>query len=144
MIRVLVLANDTLLTDIIASTLSEEIDLDVVRMTRHELGKGDRYSVVILVDEGESDNESLRVIDLFRDEVTLLVIKVSLKSRDIFVYESYQINNPSIERVIDLIRDFGRANFKKKVEKNLIKGPAGKNSAPPLPQVSASSMVKNY
>jgi hypothetical protein len=120
MIRVLVMANDSLLADAIASTLAEEIDLDVVRITRRELGKGDRHSVVIIVDEGASDIESIRATDLLRDEVTLLVIKFSLKSRNIQVFESYQLNNPKIERVIGLVRDFGRANLKKKVEVNVI------------------------
>jgi len=116
MIRVLVMANDSVLADSIASILSEEIDLDIVRLTRRELGKGDRYSVVIIVDEGESENETIKVTDLFREEISLLVIKLSLKSRNIFVYESYQLNNPRIERVVNLVRDFGRANLKKKVE----------------------------
>jgi hypothetical protein len=119
MIRILVLANDSLLADMIVSTLSQEIDVGVVRMTHRELGKGDRYSVVIIVDEGEAESESIETTDLFRDDITLLVIRLSLKSRNIFVYESYQLNNPRIERVIDLVRDFGRANLKKKVEEDV-------------------------
>jgi hypothetical protein len=115
MIRVLVMANDSLLADAIASTLAAEIDLDVVRVTRRELGKGDRHSVVIVVDEGEVEDESIKATNLFRDEITLLLIKLSLKSRNIHVFESYQLNNPEMERVIDLVRDFGRANLKKKV-----------------------------
>jgi hypothetical protein len=116
MIRVLVMANDSVLADSIASILSEEIDLDIVRLTHRELGKGDRYSVVIIVDEDELENETIKVTDLFREEISLLVIKLSLKSRNIFVYESYQLNNPRIERVIHLVRDFGRANLKKKAD----------------------------
>lgn len=116
MIRVLLMANDSLLADSIASMLAEEINLDVVRLTRRELGKGDRYSVVIMVDEGESESVTINASDLFRDDITLLVIKLSLKSRNIFVYESYRLKNPGIERVINLVRDFGRTNLKKKVE----------------------------
>lgn len=133
MIRVLVMANDSLLADAIVSTLAEEISLDVVRVTRRELGKGDRYSVVIIVDEGESDSESIKVTDLLCDDSTLLVIKLSLKSRNIFVYESYQLNNPRMERVIDMVRDFGRANLKKKVEEDLNRNALRKTTvAPPL------------
>jgi hypothetical protein len=117
MIDVLVLANDSVLADIIVSTLSQEIDIDVVRMRYQELRRGDQYSVVILVDEEEAENDPFRVMDLFRDGITLLLIRVSLKSRNIFIYESYQIHNPSIERVVSLVRDFGRANLKKKIEK---------------------------
>ena len=121
MLNVLVLANDSLLADIIVSILSKEIDLDVVRMTRQELGQGNRYSVVILVDEEESESEPFKFTDLFRDDLTLLLIRVSLKSRNIYVYESYQINNPSMERVVDLVRDFGRANLKKKSKEDVNK-----------------------
>lgn len=113
MIRVLLMANDSILADAIASTLTTEIDLDVVRLTRRPLGKGDRYSVVIIVDEEGSESESVRFTNLLRDEVTLLVILVSLKDRNIHVYESYQLNNPGVERVIELVREFGRSNLKK-------------------------------
>ena len=119
MIHVVVMANDSRLADSIASILAKEIDLDVVGLTRLELGKGNRHSVVIIVDEGESKDESINVNDLLRDNITLLVIKLSLKSRNIYVYESYQLNNPGIERVIELVRDFGRANLKKKVEEDV-------------------------
>lgn len=113
MIHVSVTANDSLLADAIAAILSDEINLDVNRLTRYELGKGNRYSVVIVVDEEESERESIKVTDLFRDDITLLVILISLKSRDIYIYESYQLKNPKIERIINLVRDFGSANFKK-------------------------------
>jgi hypothetical protein len=120
MIRVLVMANDSLLADAIAATLAEEIDLDVVRLTRRELGKGDRHSVVIILDEEGTESDNITVSDLFRKDITLLLIKLSLKSRNIYVYESYQLSNPGIERVIDLVRDFGRTNLKKKVEEVVV------------------------
>jgi hypothetical protein len=116
MLHVLVLANDSVLADIIVSTLSKEIDIDVVRMRYQELKRGDQYSVVILVDEEEPETEPFWFAELFREGVTLLLIRVSIKSRNIYVCESYQINNPSMERVVDLIKDFGRAHLKKKVE----------------------------
>jgi hypothetical protein len=119
MIRVLVMANDSLLADGIASLLAAETDLDVVRLTRGKLGKGERYSVVIIVDENDPDSEAINVADFIREDVTLLLIKMSLESRNIFVYESYQLNNPTIERVMEIVRDFGRTNLKKKAEANV-------------------------
>lgn len=116
MIRVLLMANDSILADAVAALLTEEIDLDVVRLTRQELGKGDRYSVVIVVDDEEADVTPLNITDIFRNEITFLVIMLSLKHRNMYVYESYQLNNPGIERVIDLVREFGRSNLKKKLE----------------------------
>jgi hypothetical protein len=107
------MANDSLLADAITAILADEIDLDVVRVTRRDLGKGDPQSVVIVVDEGESEDETINVTDLFRAEITLLVIKISLRSRNIFIYESYQLNNPAMERLVNLVRDFSRTNLKK-------------------------------
>jgi len=76
------------------------------------------------------ENETIKVTDLFREEISLLVIKLSLKSRNIFVYESYQLNNPRIERVIHLVRDFGRANLKKKADNVNISDLRKANTAP--------------
>lgn len=132
MIRVLVMANDSVLVAGITATLAQEIDLDVVRVSSRELGKGDRYSVVIIVDEGESEEAAIKVSDLFREDVSLLVIKLSLKSRDVYVYESYQLNNPGFDRVIELVRDFGKANLKKKVEEAVTTRPAQDMTAPRL------------
>lgn len=117
MIHVSVMSNDSFLAHSIASLLEEEIDLDSVQVTRRELGKGQPYSAVIIVDEGESENESIKAAELFRDEITLLVIQVSLESQNIHVYESYQLNKPSIERVINLVRVFSREYLTKKMNK---------------------------
>jgi hypothetical protein len=137
------MANDSLMADAIASTLAEEIDLDVVRVTRRELGKGDRHSVVIVVDEGEVEDESIKAINLFRDEITLLLIKLSLKSRNIHVFESYQLNNPEMERVIDLVRDFGRANLKKKVYEVVNHNAGPKNTLLPPLQLYPDAVLRD-
>jgi len=122
MISVLVMANDSLLADAIVSMLAEEIDLDVIRLTHRELGSGDHQSVVIVVDEGKPEDESIKVADLFRDRSTLLVIMISLKSRDTYIYESYQLANPRMERVIQIVRESSRMNLKKKVEEDVNMG----------------------
>ena len=96
MIRVLVMANISVLADSIASILAEEIDLDAVQVAHRELGKGQPYSVVILVDEGEADDESIKAIDLLRDEITLLVIKVSLENQDIHIYKVINLTNRAL------------------------------------------------
>jgi hypothetical protein len=114
MIYVSVMANDSLLADAITEILSAEIGVDVSRLTRYELGKGDRYSVVISVDEEGSESETINLNDLVQDGMTLLVILISLKSRDIYIYESHQMKNPEIERIIHLVREFGSANLNKK------------------------------
>ena len=116
MIHILMMANDSLLAESLASILAEETDLDVVRLTHRELGKGDQYSAVIIIDEDESENTSIKASDLFWNHNTYLVIMISLKSRDIYVYERYQLVNPEMEQMIHIVREFSRMNLKKKVE----------------------------
>lgn len=114
MLHVLVLANDALLAESISSVLAEEIDLEAAQVAHGELGKGQPYSVVIVVDEEESENVSIPATDLIRDEITLIVMKVALENWNLHVYESYQLYNPSIERVIDFVRNFSRTYLRKK------------------------------
>jgi Cu2+-containing amine oxidase len=116
MISVLVLANESLFADAIVAVLSQEIDLDVVRMSHRELGKGGHYSVIIVVDEEEIEGESIRLKDLIREEITLIVIKVSLESKNIYVFESYQLLNPQMDQVLNMIREFSRIHLKNKPE----------------------------
>ena len=114
--HVLVMTNDSFLADSIVSTLEEELDLPTARVVRRQLDKGQPYSAVIIVDEGESKNESIKLVERVRDEITLLVIQVSLESQNIHVYESYQLNKPTLERVVNLVRDFSRIYLTKKNE----------------------------
>jgi hypothetical protein len=120
------MANDSLLADAIASMLAEEIDLDVVRVIRHEL-VGVDHSVVMVIDEGEPENESIPVAELFRNRANLLVIMISLKSRDMYLYESYQLVNPRMEQVIHIAKEFSKMNLKKdpKARLNSSQGMAG-------------------
>jgi hypothetical protein len=122
MIRVLMMANDSLLADGIGSLLAQEIDLDVVQMTHQELVKGDDQSVLIVIDEGQPENEPINVTELFRDRPNLLVIMLSLESRNIYIYESYQLVNPDMDQVIHIIREFSRMNLKKKPDEQMLTG----------------------
>ena len=112
MINVLVLANESLFADAIVAVLSQEINLDVVRTSRLELGRGGHYSVIIIVDEEAIEGESLKLKDLIREDVTLILIKVSLESRNIYVFESYQLLNPEMNQVLNLLREFSRKYLK--------------------------------
>ena len=118
MINVLVLANESLFADAIVAVLSQEINLDVVRTSRLELGRGGHYSVIIIVDEEAIEGESLKLKDLIREDVTLILIKVSLESRNIYVFESYQLINPEMDQVLDLLREFSRKNLKNQSEED--------------------------
>lgn len=112
-------------------------------MTYQEVKRGDQYSVVILVDEDESASEPFRFIDLFQDGIPLLLIKVSVKSRNIFVYENYQINNPSMEQVVKLVSNFGRTKVKKKVEEIWEIGSSQKVTPLPPLRLYADPLARN-
>jgi len=88
-------------------------------VSHQKLGKGSPQSMMIFVDEGEEadDDELQKTIELFRGDVTLLMIKVAMTEPKIRLYESYQLNNPETERMVGLVRDFSRANLKKKARK---------------------------
>ena len=115
----LLLANNSLLADSLVSILAGETDMDVVRLTHGEFGKEDQYSVVIIIDDEETGNESPKAVDLILNHNALLVITMFLKSRNIYVHECYQLVNPEMERVIHLLREFSRIDLKKKVEREV-------------------------
>jgi hypothetical protein len=120
MTRVLMIANDSLLADGMESLLAQEIDLDIVQVTYQELVKGDDQSVLIVIDEGPSGSESINVADLFRDRPNLIVIMLSLESRNIYIFESYQLDNPEVDQVIHVIREFSRLNLKKNPDEQML------------------------
>ena len=110
MIQVLVMANDSLLADHIVSTMSREIDLDVFRMTRDELGSRRDYSVVIVVDEEMDEREPIQLNEIMRNDSNLLLIRVSLKDSNVYVDERYQIANPGIGQMVNVVRNFNSRN----------------------------------
>lgn len=121
MIRVLVMAKDSFLVQAIASILTEEIGPHVLRLTyleprtTYEVIRDPR-SVLIDVDEGQSRNETVTVPDRIREDSPLLMIMISLKSRNLHIFESYQLANPGMEYVVNLVRDFSRTYLRKKFE----------------------------
>jgi hypothetical protein len=121
MIRVAVMAKDSLLVRAIASILAAEIGPNVLRLTYLEPSTSyevirDHRSVLINVDEGEFRNETVAVPDPIRDDGPLLVIMISLKSRNIHIFESYPLANPEMEHVVDLVRDFSGTYLRNKNE----------------------------
>jgi hypothetical protein len=108
MIRVLVIANGSLLADSIVSILSRQVDMKVIRRSRDELGQREEYSVVLIVDEGMHESESIKLKEVIRSDKSLLLIRVSLESRIVRVDESYELVNPGMIDVINLVRDFNR------------------------------------
>jgi hypothetical protein len=108
--RISVMANDSLLVDAIAAILAEEVGPDVLQLT-YQLpcnaygALRDHRSMVIVIDEGESEFELSKVPDTFTNN-PLLFIKAHLKTMNINVHKSYQLLNPRAEQITQLVRDF--------------------------------------
>jgi hypothetical protein len=111
MIRVLILANDSLLAHFIESALSQQRDLAVFRGTRDEPGARRDYAVVILVDEGLAEDELIRLQEFMHEDAVWLLIRVSVNNRNVYVNESYQLFNPGMNQLIQLVREFNRAHL---------------------------------
>jgi hypothetical protein len=119
MIRVMVMANDPLLVDVIASILVVEMEMhpDVLQLTYH-LPRNiyetlfDPRSIVIVIDEGSSEHESIKVPGSFRYNRPLLLIRTSLKTRNIDLYECNQLTKPGNEQAIELVMNFIDTNLK--------------------------------
>lgn len=117
--RVFIMANDALLVDVVASVLTVEIGPDVLQLA-YRLPRNiyssvrDARSVLIIVDEGESDNDSIEVPQSFRHEGPLLMIKASLKTMNLDIFKGYRLARPGIEEVMELVEDFIRTYLKKK------------------------------
>jgi len=118
------MANDSFIVDSIASILASEISLDVLQLTYY-LPRNDHESirdhrtVVIMIDDGESDTRSLQVPDSCRDDGPLLLVKASLKAINLHVYQGYQLNGSPMEQVAKLVRDFSRTYLRNIDEKVL-------------------------
>ena len=113
MVRLLVIADDSLLADGIVSILEKEMELDVLRLTKREPGNGYREictpgSEVIIVEEGASDHELIAASQRFHEHGPLLVITISPESHHLHICESYQIPNPGKADLVSLVRDFGK------------------------------------
>jgi len=113
MARILVMANDSVLADAIVSLLTEEIDMDVLRVTRREPRKIDQAirehrSVVIIVEEGTSEDKLITASDLFRDHDRLRILTISPEKHHLHICETYQVPISGMAQLVNLVRDFSQ------------------------------------
>jgi hypothetical protein len=115
MVRVLVMANESVLADAIVSILAEEIDMDVLRTTRHEPDKIDlaireHHPVVIIIEESSSENENRFITagDLSKAYDRLRILTLSPENHLLHVCESYQLPVSGMTQLVNLVRDFDR------------------------------------
>jgi hypothetical protein len=113
MIRVSVMANDSLVVDAIASIFTEEIRLDVLQLTYGLSHKANEYirdhrSVMITIDDGESEADSLEAPYSFQTEGPLLLMKTSLRAINLHIDRGYELTDPPMEQVTQIVKDFSR------------------------------------
>lgn len=111
MIRASVTANDVGLADAIATILAEKLVADVLQQSYRppsHVYAAVRHpgSIVIDVDEGLAVNELLIMRANFRADDPMLLIKLSLKSRNISVFRSYTLVDRPLGQLPSLVREF--------------------------------------
>ena len=116
-----VMANDSFLVDEIASILAAEIDPDVLQLTYHLPGNiyetlHDHRSMLIVIDEGGSEHELIKMPALCGTDGPLLLMKASLNASDLQISQAFQRIAPRMEEVTKLVRDFSRIYLRRKSE----------------------------
>jgi hypothetical protein len=112
-LRVFVLANESLLADVIVANLTQDTALDVVRLSQHDpsiLHQAicEECSVVIIIEEGESNDAILTANDLLLSYGCFRMITISLQNHHLQIYDSYQMPISGLEEVINLAKNFNR------------------------------------
>ncbi|HEU0294607.1 MAG TPA: hypothetical protein VFR47_17840 [Anaerolineales bacterium] len=115
MVHVLVLAENSLLADLIVSSLAQETSLEVFRLTQPDPGRvlqaiRERSPVVILVEEGRQE-AFLPDNDLFEDSGCFRLITVSPHRDHVRIVDSYELPLIGMAQVNDLVRDFNREHW---------------------------------
>jgi dTDP-4-dehydrorhamnose reductase len=59
MTRILVITNDSLLAAAIASRLEDEISVEAIHVTHHELDLEDHQSLVMVIEDGKPESEPI-------------------------------------------------------------------------------------
>jgi hypothetical protein len=113
MIRVLVIAESSLLGDAIVSRLAQEDNLDVVRIKQHDLRKiskaiPERCSVLIIIEDGDSDAAFITANNLFQDYGCFRVITISSEKHHLHVCDSYDMPVSGLTQVINLAKGFSQ------------------------------------
>src|SRR5688500_14792981 len=115
MIRVLVMAESSLLADAIVSNLAQEANLDVLRITRPDQSKISEAiledcSVLIIIKDGNSNDAFITANHLFRDYGCLRVITISPQKHHLHICDSYDMPISGMTQVINLAKGFSLEN----------------------------------
>jgi len=116
MADVLVMANDSLLADLIISNLAEETSLDVLRLTYRDSHKVDNVLrehclVVIIIEEPGSNPGLITANALLQDYGCFRMITISPEKNHLRICDSYQMPVSGMAQVINLAKGFNRENW---------------------------------
>lgn len=121
MIRVLVMASDSLLADAIVSNLAQDASLEVRRLRQHDPGPlsqtaHEDFSVVILVEETASTRISITASDLLRKHRCIRIITISAQNHNLQICDGYEIPVSGMRQVLDLAKSFDREKLNEVTE----------------------------
>lgn len=115
MIRVLVMAESSLLADAIASNLAQEVNLKVLRLTQHDPSRvseaiHEACPVLILIEEKKSNHTFITANDLLRDYGCFRLITISAQKHHLHICDSYELPISGMAQVTNLAKGFNREN----------------------------------
>lgn len=121
MIRVLVMAESSLLADAIESTLSREMDLEVVRLKYDDLSKVYQTtrkagSVVVIVEEGKTNGTFAATNDLLPHRGCFRIITISSQNHYLHIFDGYQMPISGMAQVINLAKGVNREHGSDAIE----------------------------
>ncbi|HSL46880.1 MAG TPA: hypothetical protein VK897_25810 [Anaerolineales bacterium] len=114
MIRVLVLASDSLLGDAIVSNLVRDTSLEVSRLTEQDLSRATThadYSVVIIVEEAGQKNPSSTAENLLRNYSSVRIITISSQRHSLHVCDRHELPISGMKQVIYLAKSLDRQSL---------------------------------
>ena len=113
MIRVLVMAESSLLADAIVSNLAQEANLAVLRLTDHDpsmISEARGCSVLIMVEEGKPHHPFIPANDMLRDYGCFRLITVSPQKHHLHVWDRYEMPISGMAQAAALAQGFSREN----------------------------------
>jgi hypothetical protein len=107
------MANDALVVDTVAALLEQELVLDVLQLTyslpsHRETLLGDHNSVLIVIDDGESNTSSPLLPPAWTNEGPVLLMTASVRLINLDLQQDYPLAHPHLEQLTNLIREFSR------------------------------------
>jgi hypothetical protein len=116
MIGVLVMASDSLMADAIVSNLEQDATLRVRRIINQEADQvaqvlHEDCSVVIIVEDGRSNDSSITAGHLLRQDRSLRIITISSQKHNLHIYDGYEMPASSMAQVVRLAKGFNQANL---------------------------------